>query len=164
MLLLHEVDVLEFLGHHEKKRGARCGYTGSSSHSVHIVLDRARQIVLNDPLNLFKIKTTRGNISTNKNWMVSFVEASKVLFSFAVIHISMQFVDMTLSHNVRWLVICLNCSICCFLIPFSEITISESVPVKVWYQLMNKVHKLAVAHKNDAFWVLMSEYKWEQIK
>jgi hypothetical protein len=67
MLLLHEVYVFEFLGHHEKKRGARGGDTGSSSHSVHIVLDRARQIVLDDPLNLFKIKTTRGNISTNKN-------------------------------------------------------------------------------------------------
>lgn len=67
MLFLHEVYVFEFLGHHEKKRGARGGDTGSSSHSVHIVLDRARQIVLDDPLNLFKIKTTRGNISTNKN-------------------------------------------------------------------------------------------------
>ena len=63
--------------------------------------------------------------------MVSFVKASKVLFSFAVIHVSMQFVDMTLSYNIRWLVISLNCGISCLLVAFSKITISESIPVKV---------------------------------
>ena len=67
VLLLHEAKVCKLLWHDEGERGARGSDTSGSANSVDIVLDRAREVVLDDPGYLFEVEASRGNICADQD-------------------------------------------------------------------------------------------------
>lgn len=163
MLLFHKRNILDFLGHDESKRRTLSGDSSSSADSVHVILDGAAEIKLNDPFDLFEVQASRGNICAYQYGMIGFIEAKEVFLPFAMIHVAMQLVDMTPSYDLSGTVICLDFCLSCFCVSFCEISIGKTIPVQVRDELVQKVYQLTVGDKNYYLGVLLGEQESQKV-
>lgn len=142
---LEEWNIFGLLGHQEVESIAASCYTSGSSYPVDVLLDFAREIIIDDPVDAFEIKTPGCDICTNEQTVFFLIEAKIAHFSRLVVHVTMQLENSALEHVSGGVFFVVRS--CLSFFPSAP---STSVPVKNREELMQKVDLLAVADEyND---------------
>ena len=96
--------------------------------------------------------------------MLGLVESKEVLLTFPVIHVTMQFVDVTTGYHLGRLIISLDHSIGCLSVSISEVTIGKAIPVQIGDELKEEVNLLAVGHKDYDLRLLVREEEGVEVQ
>jgi len=166
VLLLHVLDIVRFLRHHEAQTFTRGGDTSCSSNSVHVLLDLTREVPLDDPSDIFEIKSTRSNIGAHEKTAFFFVETEEVDFTVTVVHVSVQLEHVAIKQRLglrplRFVFVLENDS--ASLLVTSSSLVDNLGPVELLEKLSKVVDRLTVTGEHDDLHVLMHVQEHQQV-
>lgn len=140
---LKKWNVIGLLRHQEVESVTSGSYTSGSSHPVDVLLDFACEVIVNDPVDAFEIKTPRCHIRTNEQAVLLLIKTEIAHFSGLVVHVAVQFEYSSLEHMSGSL----------FLVVLILSILSGSpptfIPVKDREELVQKVDQFAIADEHN---------------